>query len=507
LARQSTTASGVDLRRLLFITIVLIIGPAIRPALSVGAKEAERFASVEVFGAKCDSNGVSKNGTDDSAAFLAADAPAMGFAVHARCRIATDMRLASPILFGPGGRLVIDPGITVTLASSRRPVAAKTQQIFDGGGSAVLASAPYASVAWWGAVADQAAGRDPAPAVRAAFVQANNRTVDFVGRSLTFRSALPVPYPAIDPTAIPIQNLSGVTIDLRGARLSMDDAHTYTGILLLDRLSHPTVLGGNFVGNRAGMTASQENAALVLLNIVGGVFRDQTFSGDWDFLGAPFVGDWLINTTIERANILSAGICFDFGFMQNVKITFRAKGSGKAPQVCFSSVYDTLLAAYNHTGIAFTETNHVQVASFGESGFNTGWRISSGRGYIIDGDWSSNPGAPPQAKGIGGYIFYANEGNFPSVGHPPGDIRIRGQYRNNGATVRGYGILIDPAAIQNSDRIDAITIQAIFSCNNGTDVDATTVNHLSNVRLRKISPANRVGTTLWSLPSLSIEPF
>ena len=487
------------LKRLLFSTIVFIIGPAIQLALSVGAKEAERFASVERFGAKCDSSGVSKDGTDDSAAFLAADVHAIGFAVNARCRIATEMRLASPIVFGPSGRLVIDPGVTVTLASSRSPIAAKTQQIFGGGGSAVLSSAPYASVAWWGALADQAADRDPAPAVRAAFVQANNRTVDFVGRRLTFRSALPVPYPAIDPTAIPIQNLSGVTIDLRSARLSMDDAHTYTGILLLDRLSHPTLLGGNFVGNRAGLTPSQENAALVLLNIVGGVFRDQTFSGDWDFLGAPFVGDWLVNTTIERANILSAGICFDFSFMQYVKITFKAKGSGSAPQVCFSSIYDTLLAGYNHTGIAFTETNHVQVTSFGESGFNTGWRISSGRGYIIDGDWSSNQGTAPNVKGIGGHVYY----DFSSVGHPPGDITVRGQYRNNGTTVHGYGILIDPAAIENSDMIDGIAIEAAFS-HNGTVVDATTVNHLSNVSLRKISPANRVGKTLLALPSLSI---
>src|SRR5262249_30588127 len=154
-----------------------------------------------------------------------------------------------------------------------------------------------------------------------------------------------------------------------------------------------------------GLTGSQENSALVLFNIIGGVFRDQTFSGDWSSLGAPFVGDWIVDTTIENANILSAGICFDFGFLQNVKITFRARGSGSAPQACFSSIYDMLLARYNQTGVHFTETNHVQVTSLGESGFSTGWRISSGRNYIIDGDWSANPGAPPNAKGVGGYVF------------------------------------------------------------------------------------------------------
>ena len=68
--------------------------------------------------------------------------------------------------------------------------------------------------------------RDPVPprqlqlwqAVRAAFARANHRKIDFAGSSLTFQSVLPVPYPAINPTAIPIQNLSDVTIDLRGTR-------------------------------------------------------------------------------------------------------------------------------------------------------------------------------------------------------------------------------------------------------------------------------------------------
>src|SRR5205814_1838441 len=129
---------------------------------------------------------------------------------------------------------------------------------FGGDGSAMLTAAPYASVAWWGALAAQEAGQDPAPAVRAAFARANHRKIDFAGSSLTFQSVLPVPYPAINPTAIRIQNLSDVTIDLRGAKLRMDDRQTFSGILLLDTLTHPIMLAGNFVGNRTGLTASQE---------------------------------------------------------------------------------------------------------------------------------------------------------------------------------------------------------------------------------------------------------
>src|SRR5713101_3456481 len=56
---------------------------------------------VKTFGAACNSSGVSGNGTDDSAAFTAADTNGAGILVSGKCRIGATLTLSSPVTFGP----------------------------------------------------------------------------------------------------------------------------------------------------------------------------------------------------------------------------------------------------------------------------------------------------------------------------------------------------------------------------------------------------------------------
>ncbi len=73
-----------------------------------------RLPEVVEFGAACDSNGTSGNGTDDTAGFAAADAAGLGFRVTGKCRIASNLTLNSQVTFGPTGAVVVDAGKTVT---------------------------------------------------------------------------------------------------------------------------------------------------------------------------------------------------------------------------------------------------------------------------------------------------------------------------------------------------------------------------------------------------------
>jgi hypothetical protein len=198
--------------------------------------------SVQRYGAKCDSNGTAGNGTDDSAAFLtaaAATANTEGFKVLSTCRIARTLTINAPITFGSAGALVVDSGNTVTINGAI--TASNTQQVFRGAGTVVVATAPFVSVGWWGALT----AADPAVAFRAA--AGSNRTYFIPPASYTFQTVqaraigggmiitgssltdpgcaanpcTSIPYSYVDAPAVMFQELRSVTIEARGATFSV----------------------------------------------------------------------------------------------------------------------------------------------------------------------------------------------------------------------------------------------------------------------------------------------
>jgi hypothetical protein len=70
--------------------------------------------SIKLWGAKCDSNGLASNGTDDSVAFTAANAAGVGFTVSGKCRINSDIEVGGPVVILPNGQMVVDTGKTIT---------------------------------------------------------------------------------------------------------------------------------------------------------------------------------------------------------------------------------------------------------------------------------------------------------------------------------------------------------------------------------------------------------
>lgn len=524
--------------------------------------------------------------TNDSTALAAADAGGSGFVINNTCKVSSNLTLISPIQFGELGAFTVDGGNTLTLSSAQRPAANTDQQIFKGSGSVILANSPYRSIVWWGAKPAQAAGTDPMPAVRTAFVGASNSTVDFAGATLTCQSTVAPPsmYSALDNPCILVSQLSNVNINLQGAKLSPNDANALSSLFLFDRVNGLRMAGGTLSGNRTGLSTAQENNGITLVNVVNAVFDGQVFETGWDTLGSPWAAAWVVNTRIVNTTIQSAGICFDFGSsIQNVEISFEANAGNMATGPhCFSMIWNPVFAPgttlngthaagastltvnsitnftsgdpiavaltaggyyygtvnggpsgssipitptlagsaasgnpvvdlkFNLTGMQFVETNNVHLISRGASGFLQGYQILTGTGWIIDGDWSGNPGLSPSAAGVGGYIAYELGGGSPSVGHPPSDILIRGRYTNEGASKAGYGILIDPQQIANSDLIQNITIAGVFDSNQGNnglgaDLETTTIAGLKNVTIANavLASSNKIGPILKTLPTLS----
>jgi hypothetical protein len=296
--------------------------------------------SVQRYGARCDSNGATGNGTDDSAAFLTAAAATgnrEGFAVLATCRIAQPLTINVPITFGPTGTLVVDTDKTVTINGVI--TASNTQQVFRGGGTIVVATAPFVSVGWWGALT----AADPAVAFRAAtgsyrtyFIPPGSYTFQTVqaraiggGTIITSNSLtdprcagnpISVPYSYLDAPTVMFENLHNFTIEARGATFSVANGIAFSAIFHFDQNRNLTFqgFGGAFVGNRSGLQPNQESGAITITSGANFTFHDVTCSGNWGGISACFVGDWLVNGKIDRVTAPHVGICFDFAIMKQV---------------------------------------------------------------------------------------------------------------------------------------------------------------------------------------------
>jgi hypothetical protein len=460
--------------------------------------------SVQRYGAKCDSNGTAGNGTDDSAAFLTAAARTAntgGFAVLGDCRIARTLTISAPITFGSTGALVVDSGKTVTINGA--VTASNTQQVFRGAGTVVVATAPFVSVGWWGALT----AADPAVAFRAA--AGSNRTYVIPPASYTFQtvqaraigggtivtnnsltdpgcSANPctsVPYSYVGAPAVMFRNLRNFTIEARAATFSVANGIAFSSIFHFDGDSNLTFQGsgGALVGNRSGLQPNQESSAITITSGVNFTFYDVTCSGNWGGISACFVGDWLVNGKIDRVTAPSVGICFDLAFMKQV--TFNdfhctgadASGGSGAGNKAWSNIYDNPAVNDNHTGVSFSDTDGVTVTNSSANNFITGAVINSGRNFQFSRNvWRDNLGQNPAEPGIGISI------SAGTVGHPPTNINIAGdKFINNGTEQRGYGVFVTSAT---ADTISELTLKnVIFNNNASVGIDSDTPTKVSKV--------------------------
>ena len=96
--------------KILPFAVLCIIGAT--PAL------AQTSPSVITYGAVCNSNGTSGNGTDDSAAFVAADAAGLGWTVpgNLACRIGSTHSFVGPATIA--GKMVVDAGNKITFTGT-----------------------------------------------------------------------------------------------------------------------------------------------------------------------------------------------------------------------------------------------------------------------------------------------------------------------------------------------------------------------------------------------------
>jgi hypothetical protein len=457
---------------------------------------------VQLYGAKCDSNGSTGNGTDDTFAFLtAAEATATtgGFLVNGNCRIAQNATIAAPISFESSSSLVVDSGKTVTINGAI--TASTTRQLFAGNGTVTASTAPFVSVAWWGALT----AADPAAAFRAAvgsnriyFIPAVRYTFQTVqaraanGTTIITNDVFndprcpctSIPYKYVDPPVILFQHLSNFSVDARGATFFIANSISFSTFFMFDGDSNFTFQGGIFIGNRSGLSPKQESSALATHSDVNFALRDVTCAGNWGGISACVNGDWLVNGKFDRFTAPSVGICFDMAFMKQV--TFDdfactgadANGNAGAGQVglkAWSVIWDPPAAHDNHTGVSFTETDGVTVTNSSARNFVSGPVVASGTNIFFRGNtWRNNPGLSPNLSGIGLWITTITSG------HAPSNIKIQGdKFIGNGTAQAGWGIFVNPTT---HDTITNLSVTGnIFNDNASVGIDTGNPDRVTDV--------------------------
>jgi hypothetical protein len=286
------------------------------------------------------------------------------------------------------------------------------------------------------------------------------------------------PYPALNPPLIYILNRDNIEIKAYGATFVVDDAVAYSSAIHVDRCSDFTFKGGVIQGSRFGMTDGQENGGLTLTNIVRANFRDITFSTGWEGLGAPFVGNWIVDTTFDNITMQTCGIGFDIAHLKNVRLNaISAYGlghSGTGPgEKFFSCIVDPPNAGTNYTGLDLAMSRNISITNCFATNLKTGAAIATGAGYTLSGNTWTKMLPPTGGYGIGVFIYYQT-GTFTSEGYPANDISIVGdRFIENGdpATGNGAGVLVTGTAITNSDKISGITITGcVFDNNKATGI-------------------------------------
>lgn len=287
--------------------------------------------------------------TDASAALTtacaAATAASVPLGLNGNYKVSTNLALVCDLAFSPGASLLPDTAKTVTITG--KIDASEVAHIFAGAGSVVAATAPLVSVAWWGAMG--------ATDATASFIAAtgSNRVIKVPPATYTLNTFVNPPRGHGAHAAWLINNVSNFRVDSYGAKLAIPDASAspVKTWVEINNSSNFSFMGLEFVGNRTGLSAGQENAGLVLFNTVDFVVRDLTYSGNWGDLSAAIAGDWLLRGTIDNIGIPQAGQCLDLAFAKDVNVskfhavgadTTGAQGAGSVGAKCFSLIYDAV---------------------------------------------------------------------------------------------------------------------------------------------------------------------
>jgi hypothetical protein len=431
--------------------------------------------SPEQFGAK----GNGKD--DDSAAVASACSAAAGrtLVILQSYRMHSNETLDCSWAFFGNGSILTDSGVTVT--HNGTTAASNIAHIYRGNGSVVESNASFVSVSWWGA---QAPGSDAAIGIRAAM--GPNRTILIPPGIYTMRSKQDAPCCALDPANVLVQGLTNFEIIGYGAVLTTDNLNNFTSWVHIDKSDHWTLKGITCLGNRTGLSSSQENACFTLTSDSYFTVRDINATGNWGGESTISAGDWLSYGLIDNVKGTAVGQCFDYGFVQHLTISnvfavgADADGRQGKTQVgwkCFSITYDPPNIRENRSEIVFSNpsiTSHVTVTGFDASNFRKGWMINSGNFFFFSGNkWHDNPGlVSKRDAGAGGNVAHV-EGL--STGFSPGNIVVSGDvYANNGTAQPGSGILLGAGATSNGDIIKNVIISNSIFDNNvpfGIDTD------------------------------------
>lgn len=428
--------------------------------------------------------------TDDSAAIASAASQAESakrIVLIDRCYYvaATEILPAANLKFSDNGFLVIGPAATMVISGAVD--AGPTAYIFRGEGNVSITNASWVSVAWWGALVKS----DFGPPIRAAV--GSHRTIYIPPATYTFLLSVPPgSLPAANATGVFIAGFSDFAILADGATFKVADSTastTFTHFSFYNDKNF-SVRGGTFTGNRSGLSPDAENGGIFLVSTLDATFEGQIFDGNYGGLGAPYAGDYNLRLKISNNRMIAAGIGFDFAFnvdllIEDVTVAgVGPDGATGAGDNCFSNAYDEHYPPkYNVTGIPIEDTARVSIKHLRCSNFSTGVALASGSHIRIEqSSLCDNPGGG-SAKGIGIYIFYNESGAYTSIGHPVTDVSIADNIIcGNGATVPGYGLLIDGSAIRNNDRISNIAVtKNVFADNNDTGVGVVGVSTVSNI--------------------------
>jgi hypothetical protein len=440
----------------------------------------------ETYGAT--GNGSSNDGPAVADACSAAFAAGIPLVFRQKYRAASSANLTCNTIFSTGAVLLPDNNVTITVVGSIS--APQELQIFGGGGSVSASTAPSVSVAWWGA---SPTALDSAPAFQAAGGSSRVIFVPPASSCYVFNSTPYQPYSTLNATSVWWKGFSNFKLDGYGACIKAGPNVTALyNMILFDQDSNFVTQGLQFFGtqNAPWVTPTTENSAISIMSVVYATFRDLNFPGNWGGLGAPFVGDYIVNSLFGNMNMPTVGLCFDVAFLLNVtmeKITaVGSDGSTGRGAKCLSIIYDTRNPPQvNKTGYTIADTNGFRFVNSDISNFQNPAIISSGVNYYFSGNrWHDNPTTTEGSASI--LFYYFNGDTYSSVGHPIQSVIVNGDnFLNNGTARDVMALGIGASQIKNSDIMRGFTItNSIFSNNNDTAIGADTVSHIENIDIR-----------------------
>jgi hypothetical protein len=470
----------MSLHRAILLTVVIaqcFVGFCVRAQLG-------NAVYPETYGAT--GNGSSNDGPAVADACSAAFAAGVPLVFRQKYRTTSSANLTCNTIFSTGAVLLPDNSVTITLVGSIS--AAQELQIFGGGGSVSASTAPSVSVAWWGA---SPTALDSAPAFQAA--GGSNRVIFVPPASscYVFNSIPNQPYSTLNATSVWWKGFSNFKLDGYGACIKAGPKIiALYNMILFDQDSDFVTQGLQFFGtqNAPWVTPAMENSAISMMSVVYATFRDLNFPGNWGGVGAPFVGDYIVNSVFGNINMPTVGLCFDVAFLLNVtmeKITaVGSDGSTGRGAKCLSIIYDTRNPPQlNKTGYTITDTDGFRFINSDISNFENPAIISSGLNYYFSGNrWHDNP-----TKGSASILFYYFNGNpYSSVGHPIQNVIVNGDnFLNNGTAGGVMALGIGASQINNSDIMRGFTVtNSLFSNNNDTAIGADTSRHIENIDIR-----------------------